>query len=288
MFAEEWPLLTFTLLTQLAVGSYLFFVIIRSLDKRLGNNLGIVVTKRGMFLIGPMMMVALLFSVFHLGTPFGAYRSILNLDSSWLSREILFSGGFFALWIVSYFLDRKGAWNQIVGWITSITGLGAIFCMASIYATSIKPAWTDVNTYLAFYGTTIVFGAAVSMVMILLNKEAKTRELMAVVKGMGLAGLAVIFLQLIYLPVYVAGLSVDGGQAGAESVALITGTYAFPTIIRWVLSIIGLVMIGFVLSRKMDQKTKFKIYYAALVFVLVGEFLGRYIFYGTGVSIIVG
>ncbi len=33
MFAEEWPLLSFTLLTQLAVGSYLFFVIIRSFKK---------------------------------------------------------------------------------------------------------------------------------------------------------------------------------------------------------------------------------------------------------------
>ncbi|MDF2859682.1 MAG: dmsC-2 [Neobacillus sp.] len=288
MFAEEWPLLTFTLLTQLAVGSYIFFFIIRSLNMKLGNNLGITVTKRGMFLIGPVMAVALVFSVFHLGTPFGAYRSILNLDSSWLSREILFSGGFFALWIFSYYLDRKGAWNQIVGWITSIVGVGAIFSMASIYTASIKPAWTDLNTFLAFYGTTIVLGAAVSMVSILLSKEAITTTLMGLVKGIGLTGLGVIVLQLIYLPVYVAGLPVDGGQAGVESVGLITGTYAFPTIIRWVLSIVGLAMIGFVFSRKMEPKAKFKFYYAALVLIFVGEFIGRYIFYGTGVSIIVG
>ncbi|WP_066249047.1 dimethyl sulfoxide reductase anchor subunit family protein [Neobacillus drentensis] len=288
MFAEEWPLLTFTLLTQLAVGSYIFFVMIRSSNKKRCNNLGITVTKRGMFLIGPVMLVALIFSVFHLGTPFGAYRSILNLDSSWLSREILFSGGFFALWIVSYYLDRKGAWNQMVGWITSIVGIGAIFCMASIYTASIRPAWTDANTYLAFYGTTLVFGAAASMVSILLCKEAKSEEFMGVVKRIGLTGLGVIFIQLIYLPVYVAGLPVDGGQAGVESVGLITGTYAFPTIIRWVLSTIGLAMIGFIFSREMEQKAKFKFYYAAFVFVLVGEFLGRYIFYGIGVSIIVG
>ena len=211
MFAEEWPLLSFTLLTQLAVGSYIFFVIIRSLKKKVDNNLGIKVTKRGMFLVGPVMLVALIFSVFHLGDPFGAYRSILNLDSSWLSREIIFSGAFFALWIVSYYLDRKGAWNQIVGWITSIVGLGAIFCMASIYATSIKPAWTDVNTYLAFYGTTILFGAVASMIAILLSKEEKTEGLKSILKGIGLVGLGAIVVQLIYLPVYVAGLSVNGG-----------------------------------------------------------------------------
>lgn len=288
MFAEEWPLLTFTLLTQLAVGAYLFFVIIRSLNEKLGNNLGVKMTKRGMFLVGPVMVAAFLGAVFHLGTPFGAYRSLLNLDSSWLSREILFSGGFFALWFVSYFLDRKDAWNQMVGWVTSIVGLGSIYSMASIYSHSIKPAWTDVNTFLAFYGTTIVFGAAATLVVILLNKEVKTKETMSLLKGIALTGLGVIVIQLIYLPVYVAGLSADGGQAGVESASLITGTYAFPTIIRWVLSIVGLAMIGFVFRRKMDAKTKFKLYYAAFALVLVGEFLGRYIFYGTGVSIIVG
>lgn len=288
MFAEEWPLLTFTLLTQLAVGSYIFFVIVRSLNGKLGNNLGVKITKRGMFLIGPVMAVALIFSVFHLGTPLGAYRSILNFDSSWLSREILFSGAFFALWIVSYYLDRKNAWNQIVGWITSIVGVGSIYSMASIYSHSIRPAWTDVNTYLAFYGTTIVFGAAATLVVILLNKEEKTKETLSLLKGIALTGLGVIVIQLIYLPVYVAGLSAEGGQAGLESASLITGTYAFPTIVRWVLSIVGLVMIGFVFRRKMDTKTKFTLYYAAFVLVLVGEFLGRYIFYGTGISIIVG
>jgi anaerobic dimethyl sulfoxide reductase subunit C len=288
MFAEEWPLLTFTLFTQLAVGAYLFFVIIRSLSGKLGNNLGIAVTKRGMFLIGPVMLLALIFSVFHLGTPFGAYRSILNLGSSWLSREILFSGGFFALWLVTYYLDRKGTYNQIFGWATSIVGLGAIYSMASIYSNSIKPAWTDVNTYLAFFGTTVVFGAVASMVSILLSKEEKTATLMKIVKGIGITGLGVIILQLVYLPVYVAGLPVEGGLAGIASVSLLTGTYAFPTIIRWMLSIAGLVMIGIVVRQKMDLKAKYKFYYAALVFVFVGEFIGRYIFYGTGVPIIVG
>lgn len=288
MFAEEWPLLLFTLLTQLAVGSYLFFVIIRAFKKKVDSKLSIQVTKQGMFLIGPVMLVALILSVFHLGDPLGAYRSIGNLGSSWLSREIVFAGGFFVLWLVSYYLDRKGTWNQIVGWLTSIVGLGAIFSMASIYATSIKPAWTDVNTYLAFYGTTILFGAVAAMLVILLSKEEKSEGLMSVVRGIGLVALGAIIVQLIYLPVYVSGLSVNGGLAGIESASLITGTYGIYTIIRWILSIIGLAMIGFVFYRKANSQSYFKLYYAAFSFILVGEFLGRYIFYATGVSIIVG
>lgn len=287
MFAEEWPLLTFTLLSQFGVGAYIFFVIVRAFNKKLGNNLAINVTKRGIMMVGPVIALALVFSLFHLGTPFGAYRSILNLDSSWLSREIIFTSAFFALWIVSFYLDRKGTWNQIVGWVTSVVGLGAVFCMASIYASSIKPAWTDANTYLAFYGTTILFGAVTSMIFILMSKEEKTEGLTSIIKGIGLVGLGAMIAQLVYLPIYVSGLSVSG-QAGLKSAALLTETYAFSTVIRWALSFVGLAIIGWVFYRNNKSQSQMKFYLAALTLVLVGEFLGRYIFYATGVSIIVG
>jgi anaerobic dimethyl sulfoxide reductase subunit C (anchor subunit) len=287
MFAEEWPLMMFTLLTQLAVGSYLFAVIIRSFKNKAGNELSINITKRGIFLVGPVMLLAFICSVFHLGTPFGAYRSIGNLGSSWLSREIIFAGGFFVLWLVTFVLDRKGSWNQIAGWITSLVGLGAVYSMASIYANSIKPAWTDVNTYIAFFGTTIVFGVVASTVLVLLSKEEKSEGLISVLKGIGLVGLGAIVIQLIYLPVYASGL-LSGGQAGIESASLLTETYGFVSIIRWVLSIVGIGIIGFALYRKLDTKTKSIAYFAALSLVLVGEFLGRYVFYGTGVSMFIG
>ncbi|WP_260472012.1 DmsC/YnfH family molybdoenzyme membrane anchor subunit [Bacillus salinus] len=76
MFAEEWPLILFTLLSQLAVGTYIFIVIIRSLNKNIDRQLSINVTKQGLFLVGPVMFIALILSVFHLGTPLGAYRAL--------------------------------------------------------------------------------------------------------------------------------------------------------------------------------------------------------------------
>lgn len=287
MFAEEWPLLLFTLLTQLAVGLYLFFVIVRSFNEKLGNNAGLKLTKLGMFVIGPITAVALLLSVFHLGDPLGAYRAILNVDSSWLSREILFTGSFFGLWIVSYILERQGKWNQILGWVTSIVGLGAVFCMASIYATSIKPAWTDINTYVAFFGTTILFGAVTSMAFLLLSKEEKPEYLTTIIKSFGLVGLGAIIVQLVYMPVYLSGLTTSGA-AGLESVGILTSSYTIATIIRWILSILGLTIIGYLFYKNRSDKKQISYYMTAVVLVLAGEFLGRYIFYATGVSIIVG
>lgn len=281
MFSEEWPLLLFTLLAQVAVGAYIFLIIVRAFNKKLGNNRGINATKLGIFLVGPITALALLCSLFHLGDPLGAYRSILNFGSSWLSREIVFTGLFFVLWIVSYYLDRKGSWNQLVGWINSAVGVAVIYSMASIYASSIKPAWSDLNTYLAFYGTTILFGAVISIIFLLLSKEEKTEGLTNIVKVIGMIGLGAIIVQLIYLPVYISGLTVIG-QAGIESVALISGSYTLVTVIRWALSILGLLIIGVLFYRNMHSKSQMSFYLGALTLVLAGEFLGRYIFYATG------
>ena len=285
MFSEEWPLLLFTLFTQLAVGSYIFFVAIRTCNK-IDKTVCIRMTKMGMTLVGPVMLIALVLSVFHLGTPFGAYRAILNLDSSWLSREILFAGLFFALWIVGFLLERAGKWSQALGWVNSIVGLGAIYSMASIYAFSIMPAWSNLNTYLAFFGTTIVFGATSASLLILMNKEEKSESVMNVLKVTGIIGGLAIVLQLIYLPIYSSGLTMEG-TAGMESATLIASNYVFPTIIRWVLSIAGVGILVYALFRK-TKGSYLNFVYAALTLVIIGEFMGRYLFYATGVPIIVG
>jgi anaerobic dimethyl sulfoxide reductase subunit C (anchor subunit) len=286
MFSEEWPLMLFTLLTQLAVGSYIFFVAIRSCHKKIDKQVCLKMTSLGMTIVGPVMLVALILSVFHLGTPTGAYRALLNLDSSWLSREILFAGLFFVLWIVGFALEKKGSWNQALGWINSIVGIVAIFSMASIYAASIMPAWSNVNTYLAFFGTTIVFGATSTALLILINKEKKTPGVIAVLKVTGVIGVLAIALQLVYLPIYSSALSA-GGSAAMESATLVSGSYVITTILRWILSIAGVGVFVYALFRNAKPSyTNFM--YAAIALVLVGEFIGRYLFYATGVPINVG
>lgn len=285
IFAEEWPLLLFTLFAQLAIGTYIFIVIIRSFQKKVDREMSINITKRGLLLVGPTMLVALVLSVFHLGVPLNAYLSVSNLASSWLSREILFAGIFFAFWALSFFLDWKNKWNQIVGWLTSAIGLGAVYSMASIYAATIFPAWTDVNTYLAFFGTTILLGVMAAMLILLMSKQAAAEGYSSILKAFGLVGLAAIVVQLIYLPVYVAGLPINGGEAGYQSAALLTGTYAVTTVIRWILSIVGLIIIGYAFIKMTSTKPLYSLYFTAVGLVLAGEFLGRLIFYTSGLHI---
>ncbi|MDA8228408.1 MAG: dimethyl sulfoxide reductase anchor subunit [Desulfitobacterium hafniense] len=289
MFAEEWPLMMFTLLSQLAIGTFIVLMIVRSLlgDKSTAAKL----TNFGLKAVGPIMALALLLSFFHLGTPTGAFRSILNLGSSWLSREIFTAGGFFVLWgLTVYTLKKEGAGNGI-GWLAVLAGVAAIFSMASIYNSSIRPAWANTHTFIAFFGATFVLGyaGAVAMIGHIMKGQNIPSEGMASLKKAGYLAIAAAIIPLVYLPVYLGSLN-GGGEAAQASGQLLTNSYLFPLILRWVLSLAGVFMFVNLVNKqsKGARMLPAGAVLISLALVLVGEFIGRYVFYASGISIMVG
>ncbi|NMA67806.1 MAG: dimethyl sulfoxide reductase anchor subunit [Desulfitobacterium sp.] len=171
MFTAEWSLIIFTTLTQCAVGIWFYGILV---NKLLGDHLqeftSIKASWRPLLVVGPMMCIALIISLFHLGTPSQAYASIANLFSSWLSREIAFSCLFLFLWVISLVKMRREGSGQILSILTLLLGIAAIFSMSSIYFTTPLPAWTTLYTYFGFYATMLVLGA---MTYIFLLSTAK-------------------------------------------------------------------------------------------------------------------
>lgn len=289
MFAEEWPLMMFTLLSQLAVGTYIILVLVRTILSGKNSQVANQITKTGVAVVGPLMALALIFSLFHLGTPMGAYRSISNLGSSWLSREIVTAGGFFVLWAISYYLDKKDKSGPALSWIAVLFGLAAIFSMASIYATSVRPAWANINTYIVFFGTTLLFGAAGALAAIVHGmKGAKvSAEVLNILKKISFIAIAALVVQLAYLPIYISGLGSDG-SAGMASANLLTDSYAMTMILRWIVSIAGGILLLNAVYKGGKGTIPANTVYLALGVVIVGEFIGRYVFYASAVSIMVG
>lgn len=289
IFAEEWPLMSFTLLCQLAVGTFILLMLINA---SMGNkdSQAAKAINFGFTAVGPITVLALIFSVFHLGDPLGAPRSILNLGSSWLSREILTSGGFLALWFVFWWLSRKGKESNALGWIAALVGLSAVFSMASIYTSSIRPAWDNVNTYIAFFGATLAMGVlgASSTIVFGMRGNSLSTELTKSLKTMGYVGLASVVLPLIYLPVLISGLK-GGDVTAVASAEILTGSTGL-LVMSGVLLVVGIALLLYALS-KGGNKVKAvstSTIYLALLLVLVGEFMSRYIFYAIGVSPIIG
>lgn len=292
MASTEWPLIIFTLFTQMAVGTYMVLVILRSLlAQKADLQTAAKLTNFGLLAVGPITAVALLLSLFHLGSPLIAFYSIANLGSSWLSREILFSALFFFLWIISYYLNTKNPSPSALNWLTIIVGLLAVFSMSSIYSSSIMPAWMAADTFISFFGTTLILGmiAATAAIGFAAKGEKLPEITVSLLKRLTLLTLAVIAIQLIFLPQYLAGLS-GGDQAGQTSAQLLAN-YGFSMVLHWLLTIVGAVLATYVLFKKGSEKLMALpagSIYLAFIIVLVGEFVGRYLFYASAVPIHIG
>ena len=89
----HWPLVVMLVLTQLSIGAFLIQWLLRLQGAYSAMPIGVAVQAGGALGFG---LLALAASVLHLGRPRYAFRAILGLRRSWLSREILAFGLFTA------------------------------------------------------------------------------------------------------------------------------------------------------------------------------------------------
>lgn len=167
------PLIFMLVLTQIAVGVFLADWFMR-LQTSVSNPVGAWGSAVGL----GVCVLALAASIFHLGRPQYAFRAVVGLRHSWLSREIL-AFGLFAkaagiLALVSFMplhLDSLGEpFVAFYAWVTpsipileSVTvsiGLIAVYCSVMVYHVTRRIFWNTVRTLPKFFLTTVVGGAS--------------------------------------------------------------------------------------------------------------------------------
>jgi Fe-S-cluster-containing dehydrogenase component/DMSO reductase anchor subunit len=153
----HWPLVVMLVLTQLAVGAvsvHVASVRVFGFGAAWGQASAVLALGCGVAAIGA--------SILHLGRPLFAFRALLGLRTSWLSREILgFSvfAGLCAAYAGSFFappeLRALGARLAlpVVG-----AGLCALACSVMVYVATRRPTWGA--TAIKFALTAVVLGAA--------------------------------------------------------------------------------------------------------------------------------
>lgn len=156
------PLVAMLVLTQLAVGGFVAEPLLGLVaDVQLGGARMLHVAVS--LLIG---LAGIHVSLLHLGRPLYAFRAVIGLRRSWLSREILAFGAFAgasiaygaALW---FDMDDRFPW---LGPAVTASGLGAVFCSTMVYAATRRVWWNAPATAFKFFMTTIVLGLALAAV----------------------------------------------------------------------------------------------------------------------------
>jgi DMSO reductase iron-sulfur subunit len=113
--AGEWPLLVFTLIASLLVAWFTAWAV----GSRPLNPIAFAL------LAGSALAV----STLHLGRPLRAWRAVLNLRHSWLSREIASFSAFVGLALVS---SALGQLPQPLQWLTVVLGFTALFSIVRV------------------------------------------------------------------------------------------------------------------------------------------------------------
>jgi formate dehydrogenase iron-sulfur subunit len=157
-------------LTQLAVGAVGTALL---LERASPAQLGSALAQTG--LACGLVVLALGASVLHLGRPSLAWRAVLGLRTSWLSREVVVYGLFAALAIghglciaaplvlgvpgVPTAAPLAGA-AQVVHGLAALVGVLGVLCSVMVYVATRREQWSAARTGLAFFGTTLVLGCA--------------------------------------------------------------------------------------------------------------------------------
>ncbi|MEH7179885.1 dimethyl sulfoxide reductase anchor subunit family protein [Neobacillus vireti] len=267
---HDLPLVIFTILSQLILGG---FVTLWWIDRKKAG-----ITQKTGLLISISLLIlggfSLVVSMLHLGQPFFAYRAILNIGVSWLSREVAFYGAFVGLLLFYtwFWYKEDRAKRSMLGWISSIIGAIAIFSSAKIYMIAAIPAWTGVSTLFAFFLTSLLLGPLFVAAFLAIRGELNVN-----ITGFLILSLVVSAVVMVgYFSSLLAGLP--------EAVE--TARLTFKHVFFWIRITMFMAASALLfLSYKNSKWRNVKIYSLAFAVLLVSEFLGRVLFYETAIHL---
>lgn len=306
MQMSEWSLIIFTTIMQMAVGSFAvlggvhFFA-----TRRYSEKDADLLSDRALLAIGPAVVLALVVTFLHLGNPINAPRAISNLGTSWLSREITLAVIFSVGGAVFAFMQ----WRKIstpntrnaIALVLAAVGLVCVFSMSQIYMLPTIPAWDSLATPAAFLLTTFLLGAlAIGAAYVAAYWMLKSRDnltdqtvqfdiLATTLRWIALISIALLGIQFIVIPLYVAELAVDTSAAASASIALIMSQNGLLFGLRLALLFLGAGIFAVFVYQNATSEAKLRIAgnlaYAAFALVLVAEIIGRFLFYSSMVRI---
>ncbi|MFI4876463.1 MAG: DmsC/YnfH family molybdoenzyme membrane anchor subunit [Blastopirellula sp. JB062] len=148
------PLVVLLVFTQLSVGAALAGCLLPS--------------QRGMLFVlsTATCAVGLAASGLHLGRPLYGFRVFLGLRTSWLSREAILFGKYFALIglaTASVTLQTFLELGMLAAWLSVAVGVAAVYCSIMIYVVTQRPVWGLIWTSMRFGGTALLLGVAASL-----------------------------------------------------------------------------------------------------------------------------
>ena len=298
MDVREWALITFSVLAQMSVGSFIVLGVVHFLvQRRSGEKQANELSDRALLAIFPVLGLGLIASLLHLGNPINAYKAVTNLGTSWLSREILFGVLFavvgFVFAVMQWRKIASFAVRNIVAIIAALIGIVLVYSMSMVYMLPTRLSWNLVTTPISFFVTTLLLGVLAMGAAFVANYWYVQRKnpgcaseqcvlLRDSLKWFAVSSIVLLGCQFVVVPMSLALMALVGAPASAS---MMVGEFGVVFVLRLVLVFFGAGVLGIFVYRAAQSPGQENVMgmlaYAAFALVLVGEVLGRFLFYST-------
>lgn len=287
---SHWPLIVMLILTELSVGT---FGAVLFLNQHIAEEFKQKLISYHALIVFGMSLLALGASVFHLGRPRYAFRAVLGLRKSWLSREIAAFGMFVFLSMIYVFKILLGHNVDFLGIAAALWGVAGIFCSVMVYKKTKRPFWDHPSTILKFFMTTIILGAAtVFATSFIFYQIFLNLSRTLVIEGFGKIFCWVILaasaFKLMLEATTFVHLNDPQFSSLKKTALLMVRTFRGVTLGRFLCGFLGgmiFPLVFWVLYSDLDSVGTACLAVLILGLSLAGEFLERYLFFRTVVSL---
>jgi anaerobic dimethyl sulfoxide reductase subunit C (anchor subunit) len=304
MNVREWALPVYTILMQLAVGALFILWLIRAFVKsKLSSEQLDSILRNPILAICLTVIVAMIGSHFHLSKPFHSFYAVRNFQTSWLSREIVFTVFFFlilsVLWILSRFKNDRRKLITLFGWTAILFGFIVVYCMVRIYLIPTQVAWNSPTVLVSFYTTTLLLGTmTIACLLVLDLKFSEIQKTDDIDIRVQVIKYSIVWLTLIAFLTVVVNIVVifyqlyflrQGDATTQTSLQLLFELYTPLFVARLLFVSIAPLWLGYAVQRMFrtgaaPQSLLMPVYMSCLL-ILIGEIIGRFLFYATHIRI---
>ncbi|EJD6475472.1 MULTISPECIES: DmsC/YnfH family molybdoenzyme membrane anchor subunit [Providencia] len=273
---HEWPLILFTVLGQSIAGG----VIVTGLawlstdDKPQKQRI-----VNAMLALWVLMGLGFLASMMHMGSPMRAFNSMNRVFASSLSNEVLFGSIFFALgglwWLFSAIKKMPTGLDKVWLIITMLMGLLFVWAMTRVYMISTVPTWNTPHTTIGFFMTLFVVGPILGTLLLRVAKFPFNSGKLAAIS-------------VVAYIVTIASVLLQSGEIALITTSVQKAVDLVPDfgvlqVVRIVVTSIGLLL--WILPVVRQNQPSVLSLLLGTVLVLVGEFIGRGLFYGLHMTV---
>ena len=276
---HEWPLMIFTVFGQCVAGG--FIVLALALLK---GNLNAEQQQRlvlSMFGLWVLMGIGFIASTMHLGSPMRAFNSLNRIGASSLSNEIASGSLFFAVggigWLLAMLKKMSPALRNLWLVVTMVLGVIFVWMMVRVYNTiDTVPTWYSVWTPLGFFLTMFMGGPLLGY--LLLRIAGVDGWAMRLLPAISVLALVVIAIMSVMQGAELATIHSSVQQASA-----LVPDYG--SLMAWRIVALALALCCWIVPQVKGYQPAVPLLSVAFILLLVGELIGRGVFYGLHMTV---